>query len=384
MRVWMPAAVALALLCACKKEPQVTLQQEVDGHYLRGTTEFLQGNYDAALEAYGEVKRLAPEDPRLPAAIGEVYLQQGKWAEAQQQYEVAVQRDPKRASSWSRLGYAQSAQGQREAAAKSLEQALALNPSDFNALEQQAELVSASDPQQGALLLQTAAKAAPEYRQGDLYSRAYKLLLASGKVADARQLLEAAAKTTAAQEVHALLAELQLRESDLAAATASFERAAQATPLTKLPDGGVAGDSTYWEIVGRLYTKLERLDDAQRAYREAVRIDDRAVLHVSLARLAFLRGDEAAARAELDQALATARGDEIRETLEVSELLADLGRKADALTLLQHHAAAEDGLRDAELQLRTAKLAHELKRPEIVTAACERAFRLDAGVIGCP
>lgn len=377
-------AWTLLLICACKKAPEISPQQEADGYYLKGQSEFLAGNLAEALTAFEEVRRLAPEDPRLPAALGEVFLQQAKWTEAEAQFALATTREPKRAFNWSRLSYAQAAQGKHDAAAAAVARALELNPKDFNALEQQAELLEAKEPIEAARLLTLAGKLAPEYRQGALFMRAYQLTLRSGKRVEARGLLEEAAKVTEASEVHATLGELWVREKNFEAAALAYERAAKSAPVTSLRDGGVKGDSTLWEILGSLYTRLERIEDAERVYREATRIDDRAVLHVALARLAFLRGDEAAAREELERALATAQGQEIRETLELASLLVEFGRKKDALLLLEHHASAEDGQRDADLQLRTAKLAQELGRKEVVAQACGRALGLDAGVVACP
>ncbi|MDQ3265539.1 MAG: tetratricopeptide repeat protein [Myxococcota bacterium] len=386
--------IAVSLLAGCKKEPpEPTPQEQAEGFYLRATNESLLGNHDAALAAYDEVRKRVPHDPRLPAAIGEVYILQGRWPEARLQFQEAVRLEPKRATNWSRLAAVQAMQKDKDAARQSLEKALALNPTDFNALEQLAEFAQqelaqdAPEPlvSEVAALWRRAALAAPDYRQGELYLQGYRLLQAAGQQPQAEQfLVEAADAGTRAPEIYATLGELRIRSNGFASAIWAFEKAAELTPVSKLPDGGVTGDSTYWEILGRLYTRVDQLEKAQAAYQRALALEDRAVVHVALARLAFLRGDEQGTGAELNRALATATGEEIRETLELAELLVEVGRKQDALMLLESHATAEDGARDVELQLRTARLAQQLKKAEIVQAACAQARKLDAGVIGCP
>ncbi len=127
-------AAACALTLACPRDPEITPQQRADGYYLQGQNEYLQGHFDKALAAFNEAKKYAPNDPRLPAAFGELYLAEGKPLEALPHLQEAIRRDPKRATSWSRLGYTQlqlrewDGGSEYEKAAGSLARALELNP----------------------------------------------------------------------------------------------------------------------------------------------------------------------------------------------------------------------------------------------------------------
>ena len=49
------------------------------------------------------------------------------------------------------------------------------------------------------------------------------------------------------------------------------------------------GDPALWDLVGELYLKLAKPADAEAAFRESLRVKDRAVVHVALARLCQLR-----------------------------------------------------------------------------------------------
>src|SRR5437870_3616316 len=90
----------LALYGACEKDFKPDPARAADGYYLKGTSEYLHGNFDAALQAFEEVRKYAPQDPRLPAAVGEVLLSQGKLEPARVQFELATQVDPRRATNW--------------------------------------------------------------------------------------------------------------------------------------------------------------------------------------------------------------------------------------------------------------------------------------------
>jgi len=387
-----------ALACAgCTKEPVVNPRDRAEGNYLKAQSEYLQGNFDEALKAFDEVKKDAPDDPRLPAAVGEVYLSQGKLHEALDRFQEAARRDPKRGTNWSRLGFIQAQLGMRDEAVASLAKAVAFNPRDYNALEAQAELAAKEGRLDDAVAAyRQAARVGPESSQPEWYLRAAKLLAKGGRSREVRPFLEDAVDAgSRAPEIHAALGEEQVRAGELSLAASSFEAAARnadaidaARPRRQLPDGGVEGseprDPGYWEIAGQLYFRLDQLDRAEDAYRKSLAIEDRAVVHVALARLAFVKGDKTAARVELGRALDSARGDDVRETLDLAGLLADFDMKPQALMLLQNHAQAEDGKRDAELQLRTARLAKELHRLDVALSACERLQKLDAGTVRCP
>lgn len=376
-RTFRTALLPLFLLAAACEDPPKhgDPKDQADGMYVVATAHYLQGDFENALKMFDQSKAIWPDNPRLPAAYAEVYLSQGKLKEALEKFQEAAKLDPKRATNWSRIGYIQAQQGDREQARGSIRKALALHPADFNALEQLGEIELRDDNFTEAVKhLVAAAEAAPDHNKARLYLRAADALLKKDRRAEAALTLKAAV-TRAPNlpgEVFARLGELLVLEGDLNAAVNAYTVAAERLPRDPVP----------YEILGELYAAMDKPGDAEGAWRESLRIQNRSVVHVQMARLKLKRKEEAAAEAALEAALQAATGDEKREAIELSDLLITMKRKPDALKLLSLVAAEEDNSRDIALQLRTAKLARELKDAAIQQSACARA--LDAGVAKCP
>ncbi|MFZ5468734.1 MAG: tetratricopeptide repeat protein [Myxococcota bacterium] len=367
------AAIWAVMLVGCPSKPDPTAQ--ADGLYLAGQTAFLQGDFATAHAHFAEVKKLAPNDARLPAAVGEVFLAQMKLAEALEQFRVVAKAEPGRATTWSRIGFILALQGKPEEAREALTRALSLNPQDFNALEQIAEL----DLELGKLEPAVkgwvaAAEAAPNPANVFFYLRASGELSKRDRHAEALAVLEkAAASGVKASELLSELGDLLVRAGRLSDAVRAYRDAASTST-----------DPTLWELVGELEARLERPLEAEAAFRKSLSVKDRGVVHVALARLCLTRKDEPCAQQELTQAMAKATGEEVRETLDLADLLVAMKRKADALTLLASLSEEAELAKDTALQLKVARLAKELGKKEIVSAACARAQATDAGVTRCP
>lgn len=370
-------ALGLAGVAGCKSPGEEPAKQ-AEGHYLKGTSEYLQGHFDAALAEFAEVKKLSPDDPRLPAAMGEVYLAQGKLPDARKEFEAAVLRAPKRATNWSRLGYIQAQLGEVDAARASLERALSLNPKDFDALEQRAELsLKLGDPDAAVRDFAAAARASPDLNKPGLYLRAINLLEKRNRRKEALALLDEAVKGgVKSAEIFSLMGELKVREGDLPGAAEAYKQAALLSPK----------DPGYWELVGRIRARLDQPDEAASAYRESLKVKDRVVVHVELARLALERDDREDASAELDKALAAGATDDATaaETEELAELLLAFDRKQDALKLYALLASEPEAQKNAALQRKTAQLAKELKDAKVLQAACERVATIEGKQARCP
>jgi hypothetical protein len=130
--------------------------------------------------------------------------------------------------------------------------------------------------------------------------------------------------------------------------------------------------------------KLGHVAEAEQAFQASLKVKDRGVVHVALARLCQAKKDEACIKAELDKALETASGEETRETIELAELLASLGRKKDALALFRSLSEESEQKLNVELHVRTARLARELKDEVTEKAACTRALSNGQAGIKCP
>lgn len=379
MRALAAGLLGLCLLAGCKKDepPPIDPKIEADGHYLAGTAAYLKGDFKQAHAQYAEVKKLNPTDARLPAAEGEVYLAEVKLDDALASFEAAVKLDPKRGTTWSRLGFIQSLKGHPDLAKEALGKALALNPRDFNALEAIAELELKDKKLDDAVKhFLAASESSPGPSKGPLVLRAVEELTRAGRQPEALQVLEEAAKKgLTVPELMTELGDRLVQATRLAEAVAAYTVAAKAN----------ATDPSLWELVGELQMKLDKPGDAEAAFRESLRIKDRGVVHAALARLCQQRKDSKCVKDEVDQALLKASGEEPRELIDIADLLASVGRKPDALQLLKGLAEEEEQLHDGALQLKLARLAKAMGDKETVKSACVRALRSpDAGVTRCP
>ncbi len=373
-----PALVALLCLTGCppKEDPQADAKAQADGLYLAGTAAYMKGEFKQAHERYAEVKKLNPTDPRLPAAVAEVYLAEVKLDEALKSFEEAAKLEPKRATTWSRIGFIHSLKGRPKEAQEALLKALALNPRDFNALESVAEMDLKEKKLDDAVKHFVAASdAAPDASRGPLVMRAVEELTRAGRDAEALTLLEETVKKgVKSSELLGELGDRLVAQARLPEAVLAYTEAAK----------GIPADPALWELVGELQMKLDKPADAEAAFRESLRVKDRGVVHASLARLCQARKDAACTRSELDQALSRASGEEPRELIDIADLLSSVGRKADALSLLKGLADEEESEGDTALQLKLARLAKDAGDKATLKAACDRVLASDAGVKKCP
>jgi tetratricopeptide (TPR) repeat protein len=365
----LPLLVLLASGCNKEEAAQVEempAKEHAEGLYIQGTSQYLQGKFDEALLSFSEMRKLAPTDPRLPAAVGEVYLSQGKLPEATKEFEAALKLDPKRSTNWSRLGFIHAQLGKREEAIAELRKAVELNPRDFNALEQLGEIhLKDKQVDEAVRDFTLAAEVAPDSLKAGLLQRAVDTLLQQGRHGDLLPLLQkATTQGIRTPEILTALGDEQVRAGQLTEALATYREAAGKAPK----------DPTLWELVAELHQRLGQPDEAVAAYGESLKVKDRAIVHVALARLALARKDAPAAQKELELALGSVSGSDVRELSEVATLLSELDRKPDALRILASLAGEPDQQKDVELQLRTARLARELKDAQVMKEACDRVI----------
>jgi tetratricopeptide (TPR) repeat protein len=369
------ATVAAVALAACPKPgDDIDPKIKADGHYLAGQSAYLKGDFATAHKEFAEVKALNPGDPRLPAAEGEVYLAEVKLTEAIEAFEAATKLDPKRGTNWSRLGYLYGLKGEKDKSRAALEKALAANPRDFNALDSMADLQLADGKLDDAVKsLVTASEAAPDGVEYAL--RAAEMLKKNKRDGEALALLENALKKgVKGAPIYAELGDRYVRAQRLPEALAAYTEAAKLDPK----------DPAFWELVGELRAKLGQAAEAEEAFRASLKVKDRGVVHVALARLCLTKKDDACVKLELDKALETSTGEETRETMELAELLATLGRKKDALELFRQLSEESEQKTNLELHLRTARLAKELKDEVTEKAACTRALSNGQAGLKCP
>ncbi|HEY8209302.1 MAG TPA: tetratricopeptide repeat protein [Myxococcaceae bacterium] len=368
---------ASALLAGCPAQGP-TPRERADGHYLAAQSAYLKGDFKTALAELDEVKKDAPDDPRLPAALGEIALSQGKLHDALAHFDAALARDPHRGTSWSRKGYVLAQLGRRDEAEAALRRAVELSAHDFNAMEQLGELAHrAGRPEDAAGYFERAASSAPQpSARSDLYLRAARELQPVSLQRARDVLVRGADAGVQTPELLDERGDLEVRLGDLRAALATYRHAAERA----------SGDPIPWEMAGRVAERLGDLPGAALAYESSLKVKPTGAVHAALGRVRLALGDRDGGISEVDAALASASGEEVREALELSELLEQVGRKADALKLLSHLAAEPDAEKDRELQLRTAQLAKAAGDAALAAAACARLRRgLDGGTAPrCP
>ena len=369
-------AAVLTLLGCPKPGDDVDPKVRADGHYLAGQAAYLKGDFPEAHKQFAEVRTYNPTDPRLPAAEGEVYLSEAKVPEAIEAFEAASKVDAKRGTTWSRLGYLYSVKGEKEKARAALEKALAANAKDFNALETLADVQLEEGKIDDAVKnLVAASESAPEVTRGDLVLRVTAELQKAGRGGEAIAILEAAVKKgIKSGAVFNELGDRLIEATRLEDAVNAYQAAAKLD----------AKDPALWELVGEVELKLGKVPEAEAAFRKSIEVKDRGVVHVALARLCKQKKDDACAKAELQKALDTSTGEELRETLELADLLAESDRKKDALALLRSVSEESEQKGNVELHLRTARLAKELKDEVTVKAACTRALSNGQAGLRCP
>ena len=372
------AGLVVALLLSGCPKPGDGIDPKVraDGHYVAAQAAYLKGDFAEAHKQFAEVRTYNPTDPRLAAAEGEVYLSEVKVPEAIEAFEGAAKADPKRGTTWSRLGYLYSIKGDKEKAKASLDKALAANAKDFNALETLADLqLEAGKVDEAVKNLLLASESAPEATRGELVLRVTAELQKAGRGSETLAVLEAAVKRgVKSAGVCSELGDRLVEATRLDEAVVAYTDAAKADPK----------DPSLWELVGEVQLKLGKVPEAEQSFRESLKVKDRGVVHVALARLCQQKKDDACAKAELDKALEPSTGEELRETLELGDLLASFGRKKDALALLRSVSEESEQKGNTDLHLRTARLAKELKDEVTVKAACTRALSNGQSGLKCP
>ncbi|QSQ25226.1 tetratricopeptide repeat protein [Pyxidicoccus parkwayensis] len=372
----LPLLVLLSIAACDDGPPAVNPKDHAEGLYLKGTAEYLQGQFEASLASFEAMKQLTPNDPRLPAARGEVFLSMGRINDALTEFEAAIKLDPKRSTNWSRLGFIQAQLGKVPEAQSSLRKAIALYPNDFNALESLGELhLKKGEKDEAVRHFSLAAGAASGEAKSMLVMRAVDVLNQQGKNDEVIKLTDnAVGQGVRAPEVLSALGDALVRAGRLTEALEAYKDAASQSRT----------DPTLWELVGEIHLRLDKPADAIAAYKESLKIKNRAVVHVALARIHLARQDRPGALDELNAALESVSGKDLREMRELADLLATLDRKPDALKILASLSAEQENVKDTELQLTTARLAKELKDAALQQVACARVTAADAGVTKCP
>lgn len=372
-------ALSVALAAACTKAdapPAVDAKAHADGLYLAATNAYQTGDFAKAEELFTQVKSLAPDDARLPMALGELYLSQGKLGAALAQFEAALSANPDRVTALSRAGFILSVKGQRQEARALLTRALETSADDEVALEALAGIEFAEGQLDAGIGLQqrAAALSRTEDRPG-MWLISAKALMSVERLTEAEALLSQAPDAGAASvETWTTLGELRARLGRFHDAALSFADAARA-------DGK---DTGLWALAAEAHLRAQEPQDAELAFRNALKVADNTVAHVGLARLCLARKDRACVDAELGLAVAAATGSDPREVTELAFLLDAVGKPKEAVALLSTLAAEPDRQSDVALLKDLAKFAARARDTAVIKSTCQRLKAADAGLKRCP
>src|SRR5271166_2879054 len=116
----------------------------VDDFLAEGDTDMQTTKLADAEKAYQEAEKLAPNDPRVAIALGNLYIFEHKPDDAQVEFMKVLELDPKNAATHVALGNLYNDQNQR-GAADQIRTAIGLNPKDAKSHLALAELL-ASEP----------------------------------------------------------------------------------------------------------------------------------------------------------------------------------------------------------------------------------------------
>ena len=260
-----------------------TIMQANDPRGLPGILEAKvgQGQWPQAIKIADDQLRLAPDRDDYRVALAKIYFRAGKYAESAAEYQKLIDRNPKSADFYVRLGEAKVTGGDTNGALEALKKAKELDPAD----------------------------PAPSLRLALLYD-------SQGRHDEARKSYEDALKIRP-DDPTALnnLAYLKANEGvDLDQALVFAHRAQD-----KLPN-----DLNVRDTVALIYVKKNLTDDSLRMLRELVnQKPDSPTFHLHLAMALYQKGDRPTAKKELEAALRNKPSE--KEQSEIKQLMAKVG-----------------------------------------------------------
>lgn len=373
IRILLLSACLLATACR-RQEQQPSAKDQAEGYYMRGTAAYLSGDTKGALEAFEQVRALSPDDARLPTAEGEVLLSAGRLKDAKVRFEEALKQDPSRGATWARLGLIHETLREDDEAKKALDRAIALNADDFQALETLGRLEGRRGNVDAAVDAYVRAAIAVPSGGAELMLMASDVLHKAERQGDALKVLtDAVQRNVVSGPLLRILGDLQVQSGAMRDAIKSYEVAAKMSPRDPVP----------WELVGEIWASLDRPADARAAFRESLRVQKRAVVHVAVLRLELAQGDREAAELAMDAAQDALDGT-VEDLLAIAEGLELLGRNAEALKVRRRIAEEPEQADNVELQRGLMQAAGKAGDQGLVKEACARLLAADAGVTACP
>lgn len=329
--------------------------------YRAGQEAFVAGESDRAAEHFRTALRMKPS-AKLWHALGDALMTQGRFGEAAEAFESAVKLEPTKHMSWARRGRCLANSGQPSAAAEAYRKALTIKPDDAKTVRDLADaLVEARRDAEAIPELAKAAAldpsgAAKDHKlTGQLHGR-------NERWAEAIASFKESAKLHPDPGIFAELGEAQVRAADFDGALTSFEEAARLDPKDPLAP----------ETAGEIKLRKGDVAGARAAFEASIAAKDRPYPHLAIGRMDLKEKKKDAAQAQLDKALAAAKGDDVPEIREIATFAVELGALESAEKLLAMLAGEEVNKKDVDLLLQLAKVKQLRKDAAGLKATCEQ------------
>jgi tetratricopeptide (TPR) repeat protein len=191
------------------------------------TSQMDRGELDLALANLREASKLDPNDPELLSGLGQVMLKMDRYAEAAQYCKAAIRAYPSRCEDWLNAGLALYGLGQVKEAEEHLRKAMEFDP-----------------------------------QWAPAYSQMGRILAETGRIDEAIATYKQAIKLDPMlQECHFNIAVLYMRQGDFQSAAVELRK--------KI---AIEADYDAWSNLGGCMVAMKRLEDAEKAYMEAIKL----------------------------------------------------------------------------------------------------------------
>lgn len=224
------AILSTLLVCAGAASGEDTQQQNqaLDRQFQSAVTQYDAGRFaDAATELEGLLP-YAQKNFEVHELLGLVYAAQSQDAKAVEQLEIAVRLKPDSAAARTNLAASLFHSGKSELAEEQFRKALELEPRDYDANHNLGELYIQSKKIADAIpFLERAQEIRPSYDNGYDLALAYFL---TGRLGQARQLVQELLQLKNTGELHNLLAQIEEKDGKFVAAVSEYQIAAHMDP----------------------------------------------------------------------------------------------------------------------------------------------------------
>ncbi len=204
-------------------------QGDLDREFKSAVALYDQGKYPDAAERLEKLVREVPQSFEVHELLGLVYAAESLNDKAYEHLDRAARLNPNSATAHNNLGNSLMLQGKADLAEAQFKKAVALAPEDYESNHNLGEFYARSNKLTGAIpFLERAERIDPT-----AYDNGYDLALAyllTGRLKDARQLLQGLLARKDTAELHNLLGEVEEKDGKFVDAANEFEKAAHMDP----------------------------------------------------------------------------------------------------------------------------------------------------------